>query len=205
MKMINCPSTDEVVLELQIAHLDSYMDQRFVRLPFRILFELGILINDVVQIEGGPNSTRMDLITWQAYPEDEGRNVCRINEQVMKEIHLKEGDLVKVRVSPFQAAALQRKEHLLHHNFAVRLFPESEVIDEDLESIFESPTTNDPLTPTNALSEEIMNTETMVNNRANDIENRTKIDPNLVEDDDLILNLEIAAELDHLVENFKKD
>src|SRR5271157_730827 len=125
--MSSCAAPGDVVLEIQPAYQEAEENLRFVRLPTKVILELDVLIEDVVQIEGGPLSSKMDVLVWPAYPEDEGRAVCRTNAPVMKALELKDGDLVTIRISPFQAASKQRKEHVLHHNIAVRSLTEGDL------------------------------------------------------------------------------
>jgi len=118
--MVN-PVDDGICLEVALAYQDPISNLRIVRLPAQVMFQLDVLMEDVVQVEGGPLLAKMDVLVWAAYPEDTDRLIVRINKSVMDYLEIKEGELVKVRLSQFQLQSKQRKEHSLHHNKNVRV------------------------------------------------------------------------------------
>ncbi len=118
----------DITLEVGLAYQDPIGNLRIVRLPARSMFQLDVLIEDVVQIEGGPLLAKMDVLVWTAYPEDEERLIARASKAVMDGLELKEGDLVKIRLSAFQKEAMLRKEHGLHHNKEVLLLTKDDLV-----------------------------------------------------------------------------
>ncbi len=119
---------EEVTLEVGLAYQDPISNLRIVRLPARTMFQLDVLIEDVVQIEGGPLLAKMDILVWAAYPEDEERLIARPSKAVMDGLELKEGELVKIRLSAFQKESKQRKEHSLHHNKGVKTITKDDLV-----------------------------------------------------------------------------
>lgn len=106
------------------------------------MFQLDVLIEDVVQIEGGPLLAKMDVLVWAAYPEDEERLIARASKSVMDGLELKEGDLVKIRLSAFQKEAKQRKEHRLHHNKEVQLLTKDDLVAAEVAEVDQMNTEN---------------------------------------------------------------
>ena len=107
---------EDITLEVGVAYQDPISNLRIIRLPARVMFQLDVLIEDVVQIEGGPLLTKMDVLVWAAYPEDEERLIARVSQDVLDTLEVKEGDLIKIRLSTFQKEAKHRKEETIHHN-----------------------------------------------------------------------------------------
>jgi antitoxin component of MazEF toxin-antitoxin module len=119
---------EDITLEIGLAYQDPIGNLRIVRLPARVMFQLDVLIEDVVQIEGGPLLAKMDVLVWVAYPEDEERQIARASKSVIDALELKEGDLVKIRLSVFQKEAKQRKEQVLHHNKEVKTLTPDDLV-----------------------------------------------------------------------------
>ncbi len=119
---------EDITLEVGLAYQDPINNLRIVRLPARSMFQLDVLIEDVVQIEGGPLLAKMDVLVWAAYPEDEERLIARASKAIIDGLELKEGDLVKVRLSAFQKESKQRKEHSLHHNKEVKVLTKDDLV-----------------------------------------------------------------------------
>jgi antitoxin component of MazEF toxin-antitoxin module len=101
---------EDITLEIGLAYQDPIGNLRIVRLPARVMFQLDVLIEDVVQVEGGPLLAKMDVLVWAAYPEDEQRQIARVSKSVMDALELKESDLVKIRLSIFQKESKHRRD-----------------------------------------------------------------------------------------------
>ncbi len=119
---------EDITLEVGLAYQDPINNLRIVRLPARTMFQLDVLIEDVVQIEGGPLLAKMDVLVWAAYPEDEERLIARASKAIMDGLELKEGDLVKVRLSAFQKESKQRRESSLHHNKEIKVLTKDDLV-----------------------------------------------------------------------------
>ncbi|OLS13608.1 MAG: hypothetical protein RBG13Loki_2785 [Promethearchaeota archaeon CR_4] len=96
---------DGICLEVALANQDPASNLRIVRLPAKAMFQLDVLIDDVVQLEGGPLLAKVDVLVWAAYPGEEKRLVARVNKSVLEYLGAKEGELIKIRLSEFQLAS----------------------------------------------------------------------------------------------------
>ncbi len=126
--MITKDAMEDITLEIGLAYQDPIGNLRIVRLPARVMFQLDVLIEDVVQVEGGPLLAKMDVLVWSAYPEDEQRQIARASKPVMEALELKEGDLVKIRLSIFQKESKHRREQSLHHNKEVKTLTQNDLL-----------------------------------------------------------------------------